>query len=89
MEVNNVKSLRQFMEEEKSNLQIIDNTATGGKIFFSCGSKTGVIGKSLVPTLDTEDLNNISYADITSDDGVVFPTLFIKNNKNVRRTFTL
>lgn len=82
---SNQKSARQLIQSQNNEpIQFIRSPKTN-KLFFSCGSITGYVSKSLANVLDTVDVDDVSYADVSTEDGVI-PCLFVKSSDNVVRT---
>ena len=63
LETRNQMSARELVETEKSTIDFVPNPQRNGKLFFTCGSKTGYIAPSLLEAIDTAELNDISYVE--------------------------
>lgn len=82
----NRKSLRALMQEQQSTADVIQNPKTG-KLFFTCGSIRGYISKKLAQVYQTTPAEDVEFADVTTDDGVCIPCLFLKGKNNTKKVW--
>lgn len=82
---SNQKSARQLIQSQNNEpIQFIRSPKTN-KLFFTCGNIKGYVSKKLANVLQTVDIDDVNYADVNTEDGVI-PCLFMKSADNVVRT---
>lgn len=82
---SNQQSARQLIQSQNGEpIQFVRSPKTN-KLFFACGGIKGYVSKSLANVISTVDIDDVNYADVTTDDGVI-PCLFLKGKDNVVRT---
>lgn len=57
-----------------------------GKLFFLVGDIKGYVSPKVAENLDTVELKDIQYAEVSIDGGQAVPTLMMSNKQNVVRT---
>ena len=83
MNVRNQMSATALKASEKDNIRFIKNPKTG-KLFFTCGTKTGYISPAVQAKATEVTLNDLNYAEccIEGQDNWI-PVLMMRNNSNV------
>lgn len=83
----NRMSARQLVISENAKLDFVENPNTG-KIFFVCGSKKGYVSPAALAILETGNLDDFQYAEVSIDNGPAVPCLMVVGNsgKNVKRS---
>ena len=83
MNVRNQMSASALKASEKDNIRFIKNPKTG-KLFFTCGTKTGYISPAVQAKATEVTLNDLNYAECCIEgQNNWIPVLMMRNNSNV------
>lgn len=86
IESTNRMSANQLVISENATLDFVKNPHTG-KTFFVCGSKRGYVSPNVLKIIDTCDLADLQYAEVSLDGAAAVPCLMVVGNAdaNVQR----
>ena len=84
---NNRQSIANLVSANHATLDIIRSPKTN-KVFFTCGTIVGYVSKK-AEELITKGcaMQDLEYAEVTTDDGTVIPTIFPRATANVVASF--
>lgn len=83
----NRMSAKSLIISENSPIDFVKNPNTG-KLFFVCGSKKGYVSPKVASQIDTIELDDMQYAEVSIDGGEAVPTLMVVGDmkQHVKRT---
>lgn len=83
----NRMTARQMVISENAVLDFVKNPKTG-KLFFVCGSKRGYVSPNAEKIMDTGNLDDFQYAEVSINGQKAVPCLMIVGNsqQNVQRS---
>ena len=85
----NKMSARDLILREKAKLDFVQNTESG-KIFFVCGSKRGYVSPDAAKNIETAQLDDFNYAEVSVDGNDYVPCLMVnKPTGKVIRSFEI
>lgn len=73
--INNKMSLNALKERENDSINVYPSKKNASVLFFTCGSTVGYVSKQAKAALEAGESNRLMYGEVTTDDGVVIPTL--------------
>lgn len=84
---SNRMSATQLVTSQNSALQFIQNPKTN-KVFFVCGNIRGYVSPNAAKIMDTCELKDLQYGEVSIDGNAAVPCLMIVGNsqQNVKRT---
>ena len=85
IKILNKMSAKSLILSENSAIDFVRNPNTG-KLFFVCGSKKGYVSPKVASQIDTIELDEMQYAEVSIDGGEAVPTLMLINTPIVKRS---
>lgn len=88
MKSRNRMSARELVVSENATLQFIENPETGN-VFFVCGSKKGYISPAAKEHIQSGELDDFVYAEVSLNGKPYIPCLMLKKQTKVIRTISV